>query len=314
MPRRSGIGDLIPASGEGRALVEIKGRVGGKGSRMRRYNRGRPTKKERTEYIWMPQNNFQSNAGSNPGLFLSLLTATRDWTPMGLSTVNICAMIQPQSQAAGFAGGLTTQEVNALTQRNAKAKILGFQGSIFLTLPKIVDSSAINGSTDILAQASKPYLVKYVWRKISISPDGNQLAATNYDWTSASDEGWNTMGDRGEGAIMKWGHIWMQRTWGPQIMPYGTIGTAGALPSDFDLSIQSRVPIKKIPFPNVGKFGVSLTRSEALVLHVGATRMSDVDDVDGSPTIGEQVSQDTVATDVRQVLMFHDWRYKVAYK
>lgn len=31
---RRGIGDLIPTSGEGRALVEVKGRVGGKGGRM----------------------------------------------------------------------------------------------------------------------------------------------------------------------------------------------------------------------------------------------------------------------------------------
>lgn len=34
--RRRGIGDFIPTSGEGRALVEVKGRVGGKGRNMRR--------------------------------------------------------------------------------------------------------------------------------------------------------------------------------------------------------------------------------------------------------------------------------------
>jgi len=39
MPRMRGIGDYIPASGEARALVEVKGRVGGKGAGMRRRSR-----------------------------------------------------------------------------------------------------------------------------------------------------------------------------------------------------------------------------------------------------------------------------------
>jgi len=39
MPRMRGIGDYIPPSGEARALVEVKGRVGGKGAGMRRRSR-----------------------------------------------------------------------------------------------------------------------------------------------------------------------------------------------------------------------------------------------------------------------------------
>lgn len=41
MPRMRGIGDYIPASGEARALVEVKGRVGGKGAGMRRTRRSK---------------------------------------------------------------------------------------------------------------------------------------------------------------------------------------------------------------------------------------------------------------------------------
>lgn len=52
--RRRGIGDLIPTSGEGRALVEVKGRVGGKGARMRRSFRNSNYKyrRERDRYKW----------------------------------------------------------------------------------------------------------------------------------------------------------------------------------------------------------------------------------------------------------------------
>lgn len=56
MPSRKGWTDWIPRSGEGRALVEVKGRVGGKGAGMRRNFRGRKAVRNYSQLKFAPMN------------------------------------------------------------------------------------------------------------------------------------------------------------------------------------------------------------------------------------------------------------------
>jgi len=66
--RGSGIGDLIPASGEGRALVEVKGRIGGKGAGMRRRSYGSRARRfeNPVNYLWWQPNTETEQAPDDP--------------------------------------------------------------------------------------------------------------------------------------------------------------------------------------------------------------------------------------------------------
>lgn len=190
MPRSRGWQDYIPTSGEGRALVEVKGRVGGKGGRMyrrSRWNRIRNPIKNAQEWgVPLFPGAVDASANEWAHIFLNTLGSLVKTRPnaglvfaitpetVGNGSTAPFPMIGEQSTAerlrvVGFQGELFWSPLDTLADARTPESMMGY---IYVALVKLHAQNRVQtaGGT----AAGGPY---YPWQ--NFDPDGTQDTGSN---------------------------------------------------------------------------------------------------------------------------------------
>lgn len=185
MPSRRGITDWFPTSGEARGLVEVKGRVGGKGGRMRRRKFRRFGPKKKTFWVpWMLSSTYGVDYNA-------------ELIPANHQTVAQLAFNPFYADESASRSGMFENDV----------VVRKVEGCVWCVVP-VYDTTAENATVNEPMQ----WLVNWYWHKGTKEP---------VDGTSSEDSSkWNPLSQEGSGyplegdAVMmrrdinKWGQGW----------------------------------------------------------------------------------------------------------
>lgn len=205
MPRMSDWKDYIPASGEGRALVEVKGKVGGK-MKYRRTKRSRFAALRRGAFrkkpqVWIPlAPGPQGNTSNRP-----------DMVDYRFSTPG---SIAEQSPDQGWLFAITPELSGSATPNAQIASVLGLGGQI--DPDQAYRVVGIKGSlhwTPLVSLADPPGsavpeglfgFLKLYWYKLKASLDGSadfSGGPLEYPWSGGWDDTANTSGNHVDGFL-----------------------------------------------------------------------------------------------------------------
>lgn len=276
MARTRGIGDLIPARGEGRALVEIKGHVGGKGASMRRSD----SKAKRREQVkpensqWVPFYGFQQDLSpllDGDSIPVPATGATR--FPNGFSIGPTQALYDVEA-----ALGLPSIQGRAV-------KLLRFKGNIHVLVGR--DEGA-----DPAVQNPRR-LMMWRWVRVQVTPAQSVVtlfgASSAWELMAATLESDNFSMRRdvlGEGSMVLQ-TVQSQVVSGDNLNPYIAWTKGPGIWQD---------PINaKIPFPRLPKGGMRFTQDQVLVLFVACVHLDEAGNMLDAPNIsGGQIGVNIV--------------------
>lgn len=190
MPRygNRGIGDFIPRRGEARALVEVKGSVGAKGSRMRsrrgRFNAMRQGRSPRKPQTWIPLFKGVQTALSNRQEQVWARYATPGSTDEGIPDMAWLWVISPE--LVGVDHSPTVVALGGEADPDMQYTVAGMTGRLTWTPME----SLGDPNTDSAAWSG---FVRLYWVKVKSIPQqaGSQLAQYPWDgsWTDPVDSG-----------------------------------------------------------------------------------------------------------------------------
>lgn len=193
---RSGLERFIPAGGEGRALVEVRGRYGNmkgartKGSRFRALRKGRFTKKPQT---WLPLAPGPQNVSNRPEVTVNYFSnpgSTEEQSP----DMGWLFAITPERDLVNVT---SVMAIGGDIDEDQKYRVVGIKGNLFYT-----PLASLN--EDVGTVEACTGFVETYWYKVKTSLDSAANLSNSpltFPWSGGWDDTANTSGIHVQGFV-----------------------------------------------------------------------------------------------------------------